>query len=229
MRFPQRNARRAFDFLGAFRHDPRRAFLHAGFFQQQRQRHAGPLRAARQTVRFLHRLVSGLRAVAEALDEVNARHGRQPLQLVHREDQRPIDHAVDHQFVLARIDVRHERAAMRRHVVERRRRDDADRVLQRREHVKRQPVHVGRHAFGDRHAHGLHEVRALAVRDELLGQFLRACRRRREPPASAPSPFRPRPGPARPAPSSSSEMPDGWVLSIALVAPWRGDAVACDA
>ena len=118
-RLAERDARRAFHFFGALGDDPRCAGLDARFLEQQRERHAGPFGAAGQAVRLLNGFVPRLRAVAETFDKVNLRDERQPLQLVHREDQRPIDHAVDHQAVLVGVDLRDERAAMRRGVEQR--------------------------------------------------------------------------------------------------------------
>src|ERR1700730_12412893 len=98
----------------AFRHDPARAFLDAGFLEQQRKRHSGPLAATGEPVRILSgrirrnpRWAAGSRrgAVPVALDEMKSRHGRQAFQFVHGEYQWTVDHAVDQQTVLPRIDV----------------------------------------------------------------------------------------------------------------------------
>ena len=40
--------------VGALRHDPGGAFLHANFFQQQGELHAGPFAATGEAVGFLH-------------------------------------------------------------------------------------------------------------------------------------------------------------------------------
>ena len=69
-------------------------------------------------------------AVAGAFEEVNARDRRQPLQLVDRERERSIDEPVDCERVHRRIDLRH--ARMMALEMERRGRDDAVGVVQRR-------------------------------------------------------------------------------------------------
>ena len=67
---------------------------------------------------------------------------------------------------------------MGRHIVERGWRDAADRILKRRQDVKRQSEGIGRHPFGDRDAYRGHETGALAVGDQLLRQLLGVLRRR---------------------------------------------------
>ena len=119
----------------AFGEDPRRAGVHAALTEQRGHRHAGPLAAAREAVDALHVRLRGAAApfaaaVAGAFEEVDARDRRQPLQLLHGEDQRPIDHAVNGQRVPGRIDLGD--TAMMPLEVQRGRRDDAVGLVQRR-------------------------------------------------------------------------------------------------
>jgi hypothetical protein len=70
-------------------------------------------------------------AIGRAFDEVDARHGREAQDVLHRENQWPLDQAMDHQSVLVRIDVGPAgMIALEKQPV---RRDDAVQVLQRRE------------------------------------------------------------------------------------------------
>src|SRR6266478_293351 len=101
--------------IGAFRHDPGRSFLYACFLEQQGERHSCPLAATSETMRILSgRIRRDPRgpagacrgAVPMALDEMKSRYGRQAFQFVHGEYQRAVDHAVDQQTMLLRIDVR---------------------------------------------------------------------------------------------------------------------------
>ena len=137
------HARGALHFLGAFGDEPCRAAFQAALLEQRRKEHAGPFGATGHPVRFLHGLLSRSVPVSRALDEMQPGDRREALQVVHGEGQRPIHQAVDHQSVLLGIDVRHEGAAGRRHIVERRWRDHADGILQRRGHVEHLPEHVG--------------------------------------------------------------------------------------
>ena len=94
--------------VGAFDQRPLGFFLEADLFQQRRQLDAGPFRAADHAVGELQRIE--LRrapfhaAIRRALDEVDARHRRKALDVLHGQQQRPVDEAVDHQPVLLRID-----------------------------------------------------------------------------------------------------------------------------
>ena len=96
--------------VGAFDHDPLRLLLDADLFQQRGEPDAGPFRAADHAVGELQRI--DLRgaplhaAVGRAFDEMDARHRRKAHDVVHRQQQRTLDQAVDHQPVLVRIDVR---------------------------------------------------------------------------------------------------------------------------
>src|SRR6266404_6730823 len=99
--------------IGAFRHDPGRPFLYAGFFEQQGERHSCPLAATGEPVRILSGRIrrnprgpagSCSRAVPMALDEMKSRYRWQAFQFVHSEYQRTVDHAVDKKAMLLRID-----------------------------------------------------------------------------------------------------------------------------
>ena len=147
-----------------------RAAFHAALLEQRRQQHAGPFGAAGHAVRFLNGLRAARRSVPGALDEVQAGDGREALQVVHGEGQRTVHQAVDHQSDAPGDRCPERRSRGRRHVVERGRRDDPDRILKRRRHMKRQPEVIGRRpaAVGVRYAHRGHETGALAVLDQLL-------------------------------------------------------------
>ena len=110
----------------------------AGFAQQRRERHAGPFAGARQAVDLLRREIGlvaftaiDAAAVARAFHRANHRAAREAVQVVEGEDQRPIDHAVDQQRVLLRIDRGH--AAVMALEVQIGRRDDAVEILERRQ------------------------------------------------------------------------------------------------
>ena len=165
------HARGAFHFLGAFGDEPCRVAFQAAFLEQRRKQHAGPFGAAGHAVRFLHGLLPAIVPVSRALDEMQPGDGRKALQVGHGEGQGPIHQAVNQQSVLRGIDVRHVGAFGRRHIVERRWRDVADRILQRRGHVEHLPERVGRRPAADRvrDAHRGHVFGALAVFDQLLG------------------------------------------------------------
>jgi hypothetical protein len=127
----------------------------AGALEQQLQRHAGEFAAAQHAVGVLagrHGDVAPLHAaVGATFDEVEAAHRRQPHQLVHRPDHRRPDElrvvAVDHQPVLARVDV--PPALVVALEVHPRGGDDAEQALQRRE--------------ADARLRGLRQARALAA------------------------------------------------------------------
>ena len=125
-RLGDRHARRALHFLRAFGDEPRCAAFQAALLEQRREEHAGPFGAARHAVRFLNGLRAPRRSIPCALDEMQAGHGREALQVVHGERQRTVHQAVDHEAMLARIDVRQEGATGRREVVERGWRDHPD-------------------------------------------------------------------------------------------------------
>jgi hypothetical protein len=66
-------------------------------------------------------------AIACALKEVDSRDRRQPMEVFHRENQRPLYQAMDHYLVTARIDFGHSR--MMNLVMQRGGRDNAEQVL----------------------------------------------------------------------------------------------------
>ena len=150
-RLGDRHARRALHFLRPFRDEPGCPAFQAALLEQRREEHAGPFGATRHPVRFLNGLRPARRSVPRALDEMKAGDGREALQVLHGEGQRTVHHAVDHETMLPRIDVREEGATSRRHVVERGWRDHPDRILKRRRHMKREPEVIGRRpaAVGD--------------------------------------------------------------------------------
>ena len=133
--FLQRQAAVHVRTVGAFDHCPLRFLLDADFLEQGRELHASPFRATDHAVVELQRVE--LRraplhaAVGGTLDEVNARHRREADNVLHRQQQRTFDEAMDHQLVLLRIDVGAAgMIALEKQPV---RRDDAVEVLQRRE------------------------------------------------------------------------------------------------
>ena len=65
--------------------------------------------------------------VARALEKEDARGGGQALDLLHSQDHRTIDHPVDQETVLTRIDIG--KATAMDHVVKRGRRDDPQRFV----------------------------------------------------------------------------------------------------
>ena len=99
---------------------------------------------------------------------MQAHDGRQALQVLHRERQRTVHQAVDHQGVLPGIDVRQEGPTRGRHVVERGRRDHAHGILKRGRHMKHEAEGIGRRPSAVRNAHRSDEMGPLAVCDQLL-------------------------------------------------------------
>src|SRR6202521_1457653 len=95
------------------------------------------------------------RAVSLALQEMNPGYGRQALELLQRETQRTIHHAVDREAMLLRIDVGQE-GGMVLHEVEPRRCDDSRIILKRSVVSDVINAHSGPSAR-------LHETRGLAV------------------------------------------------------------------
>jgi len=72
---------------------------------------------------------SGRRTVRVALNKMRPRNGRQPLQFLHRKNQRAIHQPVDHKAMFSGIDVRR-LVSVGNHIVERRRSDEPNGVLQ---------------------------------------------------------------------------------------------------
>ena len=131
--------------------------------EQDRQRHAGPVRARHEAVQRTGALLRGLggvhaAAVARALEELNARHERIARQRVEAEHERPLDEPVDQHAVLLGVDVRD--AVVVTLEVQRVRRDDAFEMLERRARA----AGAGRRRRAVREPlHLRFEVRALAV------------------------------------------------------------------
>src|SRR5712691_4142948 len=73
---------------------------------------------------------TGGSAVPVAFHEMNLRHRRQSFQIFQRKNQRTIDHAVDQQAMLSRIDVRRF-VPVGNDVMQWRRSDHANRILKR--------------------------------------------------------------------------------------------------
>jgi hypothetical protein len=76
-----------------------------------------------------HEALSARSGVSGALKEVNSGDGRQAHQLIEREDQRAVDQTVDHQTMLARVDIWRIITVIDNEV-ERSRRDDSEGVLE---------------------------------------------------------------------------------------------------
>src|SRR5579859_4898985 len=104
---------------------------------------------------------------------MNAGYGRKAFQLVHGELQRAVYHAVDHEFMLFRIEVRNNCAAMSTNKMERGWRDIPHLLLQRGQYVKDQPELIGRRPVNHGYAYGGDETGALAIGNEVLETFLR--------------------------------------------------------
>ena len=111
--------------------------------------------------------------VALALEEEDARGRGQALDLLHGQDHRTIDQAVDQETVLRGVDVGH--AAAVDLVVERRRRDDPQRLVQGRE----APAALVRLRQAALLPDGLLEARAFAVGPQGAAEDLRRIVRRR--------------------------------------------------
>ena len=97
--------------IGTFRHDPFGGRIDPRLVQKRGEPHPGPLRAGHQSVD--RRRVERLRlrrveraTVAGAFEESNPRFTVIAGERFHREDQRPLDQAMDHEPVLVGIDVR---------------------------------------------------------------------------------------------------------------------------
>ena len=110
----------------------------------------------------------GLGAVSNALDEMNAGYIGESLQVVHGENQRPVHHAVNHEPMFPGIDFRNVGTTVCSHVMERRRRYNPHRVLQRGQYVKHEPKGIRRGPLRHRYAYRSHETGALAIGDQFL-------------------------------------------------------------
>ena len=135
--------------VGAFGQHPLRLRLDAGFRQHGRQRNAGPLAAAEQSMRVLDRQFGFGRApvlgVAGTFEKVDARHRRKAGQILHGEDDRPLDHAVDNEPVFKRVDRRN--PGMVALVMQPVRGNDSAKVLKRGQAERRQPRRRRRQAL----------------------------------------------------------------------------------
>ena len=125
--------------IGALDHRPFCLFLDADFFQQRRQSYAGPFGATDHAVAELQRVhLRGApvhAAIGRAFDEMDARYRWKAKDVLHGEQQRPLDEPVNHQLVLRRIDVGPARmVALEEQSIGR---DDAVQFLQRRKAHRR--------------------------------------------------------------------------------------------
>ena len=88
-------------------------FLHADLVQQGGEQHPGPLAAGQHAVAELqavHLRTAPLHAaVGGAFQEADHAHRGEAHQVVHGEDDRAFHHAVNHQPVLLRVDIRQAR------------------------------------------------------------------------------------------------------------------------
>ena len=143
-RLLQRDAAAHVRGVGAFREQPFRLRLEAGFVEQHAQGDAGPFAAGDVAVHSARRHLCGLgtqgaQAVARALDEIGAREHRVARERFDREPERALHQPVDIQAMKLRIDVG--RAAVAADEVNRSRRDDAVERLDRGKRCAR----TGRH------------------------------------------------------------------------------------
>ena len=107
-RLRKRNAALHAAGIGAFRDHPTGARLDTDFFEQERQGNPRPFAATDEAETTLNVGPGGCRplrsAVAAALQYHDARYRRQPLDVGHRQGERPVHHAVNDQPMLGRID-----------------------------------------------------------------------------------------------------------------------------
>src|SRR5213593_2522136 len=106
--------------------------------------------------------------VTQALEKMKAGYGRKAIQLLQRELQRPVHHAVNQKAILARIDVRNNGASVRAHKVQRRWRDNPYRILNRSQYVKNKAELIGRRPVNYGHAYRGHVMGALTIGDLIL-------------------------------------------------------------
>ncbi len=97
--------------VGAFGDQPFGGGIDAGFVEQNRQRHAGPFRIGDEAVQEARRRLQRIlgehaRRIAGAFDEGHAGDERIARQRLQCEFQRLPHHAVDHELMLGRVDVR---------------------------------------------------------------------------------------------------------------------------
>src|SRR4029077_18881349 len=124
-------------------------------------------------------LIFGPRMVSQALNEVNAGNGGKALQFVIAELQGAVHHAMDHELVFLRIDIRNNGAAVSAHKMQRRWRDDPHVILKRSQHMKDEAELIGRRPLDHWYAHRSDKFGALAIGDEFLETLLRLRLRQR--------------------------------------------------
>ena len=135
--------------IRAFDEYPLCILLETDFLQKRRQLHPSPFGATDHAMCKLQRIQ--LRAtpfhpaIGRTFDEMNPRRGRKPQNILHGQNQRPIDQPMDHKSMLVRIDVGSSRmVSLEEQSV---RSDNPMQVLQRRETdgrlgSSREPRHV---------------------------------------------------------------------------------------
>src|ERR1700687_4106691 len=104
---------------------------------------------------------------------MNAGYEREALQLLHRESQRAVHHAMDHETMLPGIDLRNNGATVGTNKMERGWRDNPYLILKRTQYVKRKAKGIGRRSLGLGHAYRGHEMGALAIGDQGLSTIFR--------------------------------------------------------
>src|SRR5579864_9255764 len=122
----------------------------------------------------------GFRTVSDAFEKMNASYRREALYLIYGEDQRTVQHPMDHETMLLGIDVRDVEAPVRSHIMERGWRDNPYRLGERSHYVKRKPKGVGRRPSVGWLADGSHEAGALAIGNQFFDIFFEGrsqCRR----------------------------------------------------
>ena len=105
---------------------------------------------------------------ASSSNEMQSRHRWKTPQFLHGEYEFPVHQAVNHQPMLCGVDVRHVRAAGGSDVMQRRRRNDSHRFLQRSRDVKIEAEGVGRMSAAMGYAFRILESRAFAIGDEIV-------------------------------------------------------------
>ncbi len=104
--FLDRNAARHRRRIGAFGDDPFGVRLQSGFLQHQLQADPGPFGTTQQTDEIGRRLAVGfcVNGIAGAFEEMDSRLRREAPDVLHGEDHRLVDEAMEHQPMLRRVD-----------------------------------------------------------------------------------------------------------------------------
>src|SRR5215475_6296469 len=93
------------------------------------------------------------RPVSQALEKMRARHRRKTPQLLECKFQRPVHPAMKQKAIVLGFDIRNDRTSVGSDKVERRWRDDPNRILKRTQNVKRQAELVWRSSLEHRDSH----------------------------------------------------------------------------